>query len=264
MEWHELSPHDETILFQLVEIERSLPREEQSRRFNVRILHEPGKAPEALIQPAATVRKYRLKTDAQCFGELEKAGYIRGSFAGYPIADATVFLSIMSGVPEVFQLLEPAFTYHDEKHDFPTSLADERREFVDSRISTVYPEAIAHLKKGYDAIWIEQPEGNWSSVAHDCETALRSFAAAIYKQEYASKLGEQVPSSADFEQRLQQTIRATCPGEELRGLLVKLIDYVTARRHDMGTTREEAKRCVLLTYLLVGEIWDVLASSQAT
>jgi len=73
-----LTPHDETILFQLVEIERGLPREEQSWRFQVEVLSKRGEAPAAMIQPAATSKVYRLKTDIECFRELGAAGYISG------------------------------------------------------------------------------------------------------------------------------------------------------------------------------------------
>jgi len=260
MREQELSPHDETMLFKLVEIERSLPREEQARRFQVKIFKISGVAPEASIQPATTSRKFTLKTDANCFRQLAAAGYISGGSLSYSVLEGNVTVLSL----HVVQLLEPAFGYYDEKHDFPTSLADERREFVDSRISTVYPEVVAYLKKAFDVIWVDQPEDNWSSVAHDCQGALRSFAGAVYNPDYASKLGEEVPSSSDFVRRLEQTIRANTDDEELRGLLVKLNHYANARRHDTGTTRGEAKRCVLLTYILVAEICELLALSSAT
>jgi hypothetical protein len=256
----QLSPHDETILFKLVEFERSLPREEQSRRFKVRIRSSSGKAPEAFIQAATSSRAIMLNTDAHCFENLGLGGYITGgeSRSSHPEGAATVMPL------DTVQLSESAFRYYDEKHDFPTSLADERRELVDSRISTIYPEVVAYLKKAYDAIRSEQPEGNWSSVAHHCQNALGSFANAVYEPEYAEKLKETPPSSANFEKKLEQVIRANTGREELRGLLVKLNDYAHARRHDTGTTKEEAKRCVLLTYLLVAEIYELLSLSKAT
>ena len=162
---------------------------------------------------------------------------------------------------DVVKLMESAFKYCDEKHDFPTRLAGERLELVDSRISTVYPEVVAYLKKAYDAVRSEQPEDNWSNVAHDCQDAMRAFADAVYKPDYAFQLHEESPSSADFEKKLEQMIRVKTEGEELRGLLVKLNKYAHARRHDSGTTREEAKRCVLLTYLLVAEVYELLIQS---
>lgn len=262
MEQSQLSPHDETILFQLVEIERSLPREEQSRRFEIKILRRPSEAPEALIRSAATSKEFIMRTDAACFGELAKAGYVDGGRGGRVRSSGFEGTTTVDSLHTV-QVTESAFRYYDEKHDFPTSLADERRQLVDSTISTAYPQVVAHLKKAYDTIWIEQPEGNWSSVALDCQSALRSFSDGVYKPEYASGLSEATPSSADFEKKLEQVIRANTRDEELRGLLVKLNAYANARRHDSGTTREEAKRCVLLTYLLLAEVWDVLASSEA-
>lgn len=260
MEREQLSPHDETILFQMVEMDRSLPREEQSRRFNVKIFKRHDQSRYALIRAATASTEITLTTDSECFRELSEAGYITGGGVRVSYQERDMWVHDLHTV----QLTGPAFRYYDEKHDFPTSLADEWREFVDSSISTVYPEVVAHLKKAYDAIWIEQPEGNWSSVALDCQAALRSFADTVYKPEYASKLNEDAPSSADFEKRLEQAIRANTGDEELRGLLVKFNAYANARRHDIGTTREEAKRCVLFTYLVLAEILDALASSQAT
>ncbi len=259
MEQSQLSPHDETILFQLVEIERNLPREEQSRRFKVKVYGGRGKAPEALIQPAASSKESRLTTDAECFGELAKLGYVEGGMVrSSGFEGATTVYSL-----DTVHLMESAFRYYDEKHDFPTGLAYERREFVDSRISTVYPDVVAYLKKAYDEVWIDQPEDNWSGVALSCQAALRSFANAVYKPEYASMLNEDVPSSAHFEKKLEQAIRAGESGKELRDLLDKLNRYATARRHDPGTTRKEAKRCVLLTYLLVAEICEVLGLAES-
>lgn len=261
MERQELSPHDETILFKLVEIERSLPREEQSRRFQAKVLSSPNEAPAAMIQPATTSKVYRLKTDAECFRELREAGYVRGGGARSSHLEGSVTVRNL----DVVQLLESAFEYYNEKHDFPTSLADERREFVDSRISTDYPEVASYLKKAYDAIWADQPEGNWSSVAHICQDALKAFADKLYESEYASKLSEEEPSSANFEEKLDLTIRANALGsshEELRKLLTRLNKYMHARRHDMGTTREEAKRCVLYTYLVMSEIYELIQGDE--
>ncbi len=256
----ELSPHDETILFQLAEIERSLPREEQSRRFEVRIELLPAHRSQVLVEPSPTSKRSRLETDEYCFTKLASAGYISGGsrMTTQRLGNiAVLYLNIV-------ELLGSAFSYYDEKHDFPTRLADERRGIVGSRINTVYPEGGGFLKKAYDAIWVDQPEDNWSSVAHDCRGALNSFADSVYKPDYASKLGDEVPSSSDFMRKLEQTIRANTDDEELRGLLVKLNRYANARRHDTGTTRGEAKRCVLLTYLLVAEICELLTLWSAT
>jgi hypothetical protein len=253
----QLSPHDETILFQLVEFERSLPREEQSRRFEVKIHKKVSKAPEAFIRAAASAKGIQLNTDEDCFLELAAAGYTSGGKHRASWGDDEAIVISL----DVVKLMESAFKYYDEKHDFPTRLADERREFVDSRISTVYPEVVAYLKKAYDAIQKEQPGSNWSSVAHDCQGALRVFADAVYKTDYASQLCEETPSSADFEKKLEQIIRVNTDKKELRDLLDKLNRYVNARRHDAGTTREEAKRCVLLTYLLVAEVYELLTQS---
>ena len=264
MERHELSPHDETILFQLVEIERNLPREEQSRRFQVKIASVPGEAPKALIKPATSSSTFLLKTDGQCFGALEAMGYINGgrhtSFSPRGTRGSITIESLST-----VHLLESAFGYYDDKHDFPTSLADERREFVDNRISTHYPEVVAYLKKAYDAIWVDQPENNWSSVAHDCQDALKTFANSIYKTEYSAKLNEEEPSSADFEEKIDIIIRANAFGpsqEEFRKLLASLNKYMNARRHDSGTTRDEAKRCVLYTYLIVSEIHTLIKGTD--
>ena len=258
MERHELSPHDETILFQLVEIEKNLPREEQSRRFQVKIQKRPSEAPVADIQPSTTSRQFNLKTDVECFRALAAAGFISGGgLMSSHLAGSARVLRLST-----VQLLESAFGYYDEKHDFPTSLADERREFVDSRISTHYPEVVAYLKKAYDTIWVDQPEDNWSSVAHDCQGALRAFADAVHKPDYASKLGEELPSQSNVVINLEQTIRANTDDEQLRGLLVKLNHYANARRHDTGTTRDEAKRCVLYTYLIMSEIYELIQGNE--
>ncbi|GAF96845.1 unnamed protein product, partial [marine sediment metagenome] len=146
-------------------------------------------------------------------------------------------------------------------------LADERREFVDSRISTDCPEIVAYLTKAYDAIWADQPEGNWSSVAHVCQDALKAFADKLYKSEYASKLSEEEPSRTNFEDKLDIIIRANASGsrlEQLRKFLTTLNKYMHARRHDSGTTREEAKRCVLYTYLVMSEIYELIQSAEGS
>jgi len=261
MERQELSPHDETILFKLVEIERSLLREEQSRRFQVKVFSKPSEAPTALIQTATTSKEYILKTDAECFRELSKAGYVKGSVVKSRRRDGNITVENLV----IVRLLESAFGYYDEKHDFPTILADERREFVDSKISTDYPEVAAYLKNAYDAIWVDQPECNWSSVSHICEDALKSLADKLYKSEYAAKLNEEEPNNADFEEKLDITIRSNAAGsshEELRKLLTSLNKYMHARRHDAETTREEAKRCVLYTYLVMSEIYVLIQGDK--
>jgi len=117
----ELSPHDETILFQLVELDRSLPREEQSRRFNVKIFRRRDQSRYALIRAATASTEVTLTTDSECFRELSKAGYITGGGVRVSYEERDMWVHDLHTV----QLTGSAFRYYDEKHDFPTSLAED-------------------------------------------------------------------------------------------------------------------------------------------
>ncbi|MCH8090378.1 MAG: hypothetical protein IH955_10240 [Chloroflexi bacterium] len=117
---------------------------------------------------------------------------------------------------------------------------------------------VSHLKQAYEEIWVDQPEDNWSAVAHRCDDALEAFADIIWKEEYADRLKENPPPRNKYVDRLDQVIRANGDSKELRDLLAKLQKYVAARRHDPRTTHEEAKRVVLYTYLLIAEIYELL------
>jgi len=228
----QLSPHAETILFWLVEREKSLQKFEQSRRFNVVqktydldtfLIFRPAMRPE----PSLTVFG-----DTGTLSELRKLGFIEG---GEPKQYNTVDPDL---VP--IKLTRQAFQYYDQKHGFPEILAEEKLEVVNTKISTEMPEVVTQLKKAYDEIWVDQPEDNWSPVAHICDDALETFAEKVWKPEYADALNEKRPPKNKYVKRLQQTIRKNSEDEELRGLLVKLNDYLDARRHSQQTTRDQA------------------------
>ena len=121
---------------------------------------------------------------------------------------------------------------------------------------------VSHLKQAYEEIWLDQPEDNWSAVAHRCDDALEAFAEMVWQPKYADELNEKQPPRDKYVRRLQQVIRRNADDEELRGLLVKLQDYIAARRHDAQTTQAEAKRLVLMTYLVIGDVYELLNPTQ--
>ena len=90
------------------------------------------------------------------------------------------------------------------------------------------------------------------------------FADKVWRPEYADVLNEDQPSRGKYVKRLNQAIRKNADDEKLRGLLVKLQEYVAARRHDFGTTRKEAKRLVLFTYIVISELYEALSLTDGS
>lgn len=166
-------------------------------------------------------------------------------------------------------MLTPAgFSYYDKAHALPEGLAQEKRNLVDTKVSQAFPVAVGHLKNAHDALWVDQSGGDWSGVAHDCWEALKFFAEGVYKPEYAREFNEAQPDPQHYnyaKDALDLTMRAHTPEEKgLRALLVKANAYLHARRHDKGTTQQEAKRLVLFSYLLISEIYELLNPSDET
>ena len=261
-----LSPHDEHILFKLIEFDNSLSKEEQSHRFKVTTFTHSEKAPRAEIRGANSSSMIELNGTSDTFDALKAAGYVE--YSGPSGAGLGGGGWIRGSLPTI-TLTTPAFAYYNQKHDFPTALAEARREFVDSVVSTEYPEVVSRLKKAFDDVWVQQPNEDWTGVAHECQSALRAFADKIYEPEMAEKTGGEQPRHDQYEKKILLAIKSVTGGDSKIGDLLKAVHaYEESLRHDRGkagqspTTQREAKRIVLYTYLIIGDVYELLNPTQ--
>lgn len=252
-----LPPQQDLLISSLVEFERSLPIAKMELGFTIRYFYDKWPPTLRYIIPnAAASGKDVYETTEYALHDLQINSYI--------YIQGTVMATTGSHAHWDGQgrLLPKASEYYDAVNELPEGLAQEKRNLVDTKVSQAYPEAVGHLKNAHDALWVKQPGDNWSVVGHNCWDALDAFAKAIYRPEYAPREREQ-PTDDQFKNKLTFTVSANTNEEELQQLLIaltnKTVDYAyRARRHDKQTTQAEAKRCVLYTYLLISEIYELL------
>ena len=187
---------------------------------------------------------------------MEKLGYIRRT--------------LIPDDPAYF--IEPtlkALSLYDKVQGMPESLMQERRSLVDTRVKEHFSEVVSRLEKAYLDIWIEQPNEDWTGVAHECQSALSAFADKIYEPEMAGKTGDEQLRHEQYEKKMLLAIKSVAGGDSKIGDLLKTVHaYEESLRHDRGktgqspTTQREAKRIVLYTYLIIADVYELLNPDQ--
>ena len=143
------------------------------------------------------------------------------------------------------------------------------RETVDASIGPVIPTAIQSLGAIYESLASEDPD-DWSKAVHGCQRMLQDLADAVFParqdrfgrvgavdralgmrhDDYIARLLAFVEMHADRESsREVMASHLRFIGERLHGIVTEQTDS-----HAVRTSRQEADRCVISTYLLVGDI----------
>jgi len=161
-----------------------------------------------------------------------------------------------------------------EYGDILSSIFEETRQFVDSRLVEICPSAIEKLTKTYGDIVRGSSSLEWSQIAFACRDILQDFTDSIYKADYLSK-GEKPPRREQTKKKLELTLRArTTKLKDKERKLVesqigylssyfdKLVDLIQKYTHPVGfkVEKEDAHRCVIYTYLIIGDVLRIVQS----
>ena len=145
-----------------------------------------------------------------------------------------------------------------------------QRSRVDASIGCVVPEAVRKLVAVHDNLDSDNPE-DWSNAAHSCRRVLQDLADVVFPPQTSSRtrdVGGQARGiklgREQYINRLVAYIEDSSESDRFREIVGSHLRYMgdrldalfsASQKGSHGTvTREEADRCVVYTYLLVGDV----------
>lgn len=157
----------------------------------------------------------------------------------------------------------------------PSSIFEETRREVDSRLAWLCPNAMESFSSAYEKLGSPRPE-DWATALTSCRRLLKEVADALAPSEEAAQpasVGEEEHdlSTERYVNRLKDFVDKSVSSKSDRHLwkeqadgLKRMIDIVY-RKGSKGThaevTQKEARRVVIATYLLVGDLIDLVPQS---
>lgn len=147
-----------------------------------------------------------------------------------------------------------------------SDIFEETRTLVNKELSKLGPQALQKLTETYEDLTLGKSDLKWSQVAFACREILMDFTDSIFKPEFLRE-GEETPTRTQTKNKLHYTLRAKVKSEADRELVESQLDYfdkltnfVQKMAHPAGfeVTKEDANRCVIYTYLLIGDIIKLL------
>ena len=156
------------------------------------------------------------------------------------------------------------------------------RSRIDSSIGSAVPDAVRKLTSVHDNLASDNPE-DWSNAAHSCRRVLQDLADAVFPPQIETRTrvvdGKQkeIKLGADqYINRLVAYIEDSSSSDRFGEIVGSHLSYMgdrldalfnAAQKGSHSTvTKEEADRCVVYTYLLVGDILSLrseMASSNS-
>ena len=144
------------------------------------------------------------------------------------------------------------------------------RSFVDASIGEVVPNAVRKFSAVYSNLRSDNPE-DWANAAHSCRRILQDLADAVFParsdtrtRTVDGKTREIKLGSEQYINRLLAFIEDMSTSERFDSIVGSHLEYMGHRLDAMfkaaqkgshaSVTMEEANRCVVYTYLLVGDI----------
>lgn len=144
------------------------------------------------------------------------------------------------------------------------------RSFVDASISLVVPDAVRKFTAVYDNLKSDNPE-DWANAVHSCRRVLQDLADALFPAQPGTRTrknnGRETEIKLETDQyinRLMAYIEDSSESERFNEIVGSQLSYIghrldaifsAAQKGSHATvTKEEADRCVIYTYLIVGDI----------
>ena len=154
------------------------------------------------------------------------------------------------------------------------------RSAVDNRIGSVVPDSVQKFTAVYEYLKSENPE-DWANAAHSCRRILQDLADAVFPAQSATRTknvnGKDIEIKLGVEQYINRLVAYAednsdserfeeIVGSQLRFLGDRLdaLFYAAQKGSHANVTMEEANRCLVYTYLIVGDILSLQSASPAT
>jgi hypothetical protein len=220
---------------------------------------------------------------AESIGQVESSiegMYIAGDITDYlreqlkvPIASAEISSLTLKGIVESVRNRALEFVNNIilelEYGGILSSIFEETRKVVDSKLVEICPSAIEKLTKTYTDIVEGSSSLAWSQIAFACRDILQDFSDSIYKPDYLPD-GEKPPTREQTNRKIRFTLRARMSKlkdtereliksqmDYLLNYFDKLADLIQKYTH-LKAEKEDAHRCVVYTYLIIGDVLKLL------
>lgn len=156
-----------------------------------------------------------------------------------------------------------------EYGEIPANIFDEIRREVDARLVRISDTAIEELKAIYEQLVQESCEGGeWSHVVGACIKIIKRVADRLFfprEEPYTNSKGVERPvTDVDITNRLCAYVDKKIDGTEVKRFTKAHIQYIANFLEELQSfantefsdniTKNEANRCVIYTYLLLGDI----------
>ena len=149
------------------------------------------------------------------------------------------------------------------------------RSSVDASIGSAVPDAVKKFTAVHDNLRTDNPE-NWSNAVHSCRRVLQDLADVVFPAQDETRTrtvnGKEREIGLKAEQyinRLMAFIEDSSQSSRFREIVGSHLDYIGNRLDALfrsaqkgshsSVTKEEADRCVVYTYLIVGDILSLRA-----
>ena len=153
----------------------------------------------------------------------------------------------------------------------PQSIFEERRKATDERLVGSSPEALGKLQAAFESLARGGPGDDWGPVAVACRKVIRDVADAVFpprEEPHKDKSGVARPvKSDDYINRILAFIDDNSTGtkrhllkaqtQHLGDLLEEINGHASAAVHG-EVTRYQASTCVIYTYLLLGDVLEIV------
>ena len=144
------------------------------------------------------------------------------------------------------------------------------RSFVDASIGLVVPDSVKKLTAVYDNLRSDNPE-DWANASHSCRRLLQDLADAVFPAQIETRTlnveGQKTEIKLGADQyinRLMAYIEDSSSSSRFNEIVGSQLSYMGERLDALfeaaqkgshaNVTKEEADRCVVYTYLIVGDI----------
>jgi len=152
---------------------------------------------------------------------------------------------------------------------------EETKHVVDARLLEIAPDALRKLLTTYDQLSKVKSALEWSQIAFSCRDIMQDFTDAIFKKEYVRE-GELIPTREQTKNKVHYALRSKLQGKKerefklikaqidyLNAYFGRLTDYIQKQTHPKGfkVEKEDANRCVIYTYLVIGDLLKLMESA---
>lgn len=212
-----LEPEQLQLLIDLVEAERSVPRELREKFIVSRTMGPPG---VQLIHPGWKNEERRVFE-----GDLETLANLGFLYSGYGWRDTPVY----HVSPEGFEFYREVMS----SHQAPIQRAQEKvRSYVDSaHFRSRYPAAFKKWLEADSLLWVDDSAGNQTTIGHLCREAMQEFGTQLVA---LSKTPSVDPDPAKTAARIRAVI--------------------TAKRHSLGDKRAQFLEALLAYWGAVADL----------